>query len=121
MIFKVEVLAIYEALGTAITTPRRNLRDSDFSDAQSRVAAVGRFNSPDEFLDSFDTHPKYGFGWKATQFISARQDGDDIGRAIAARLATRSVKPGSYVQVFEHLADEGNPYGTGAIFFEQRW
>jgi hypothetical protein len=120
MVFKIEVLAIYEEPGTNVTGTRRNQRDQDFALAQDRLAIVGRFTSPDEFIDTFEGS-KYGFGWKCAQFVNVRQDGDDLGLLVANRLDTRGMKGGSKVEVFEHLADEGNPYQVGALLFERTW
>lgn len=120
MIFKVEVLAIYLNPGESVTQQRRNHRDSDFSEAQTLIGQVGQFDAPGEYLETFEGN-RYGFGWACGQFINVRADGDSVGRAIATRLETRSMRDGSRVLVFEHLADEGNPYQTGALLFQRSW
>jgi hypothetical protein len=128
MIFVVEVLAIYEDPGVTPSNPRVNQRDNDVAEAKTRSAAVTHYvatgqDVPPEHITAFgragDAEPssRYGFGWRARLWLNVRQDGDDIGQAVAARLATRSLRQGSYVQVFEHLADEAQPYATGALLF----
>jgi hypothetical protein len=126
MIFKIEVLAIYEEPGTNPNGTRVNQRDSDYDQANSLLGnanhyLVGGQRDPDEQLVKLEVGNKYGFGWTCSQYLNIRQDGDDIGRAVATRLATRSVKAGSHVQVYEHLRDEGNPWATGELLFEQMW
>lgn len=123
-----EVLAIYELPGVSPNGQRVNQRDADVAEAQTRSAAITHYvadgqDVPPEQITAFgragDPEPtsRYGFGWRSRLWLSVRQDGDDIGRAVATRLATRSLRQGSYVQVFEHLADEGSPYATGALMF----
>jgi hypothetical protein len=126
MIFKIEVLAIYEESGTTPTGTRITQRDSDYSQADSLLNNANHYlvegqRDPEEQLLKFEAGSKYGFGWTCSQFLNVRQDGDDIGRTVANRLATRGMKAGSHVQVYEHLRDEGNPWATGAIIFEQLW
>ena len=128
MVFVVEVLAIYEDPGVTPAQARINSRNNDFADAQSRSAAVTHYvaagqDVPAEYLGRFglsgDEEPasRYGFGWRGRVWLNVRQDGDDIGRAIWARLTSRNLRNGSKVEVFEHRADEGSPYATGATIF----
>jgi hypothetical protein len=124
MIFKLEVVAIYANAGEDVSQQRRSQIDSDLAEAQTRLAAVTHYTpggqpDPDEALEPLSE--KYGAGWRCAAFLNVRQDGDDVGRAVATRLATRTLRPGSKVQVFEHLKDTGDPYAVGELLFEQAW
>lgn len=127
MIYVVEVLAIYENPGVAPTNPRVDQRNDDFAEAETASASVPHYTvagqeSP-EYMLTFgragDDEPasRYGFGWRARSYINVWQDADDVGRAIWSRLSTRGLRDGTKTEVFEHLADEGNPYATGALLF----
>lgn len=121
MIFCVEVLAIYELPGTAVTNPRRNLRDGDFADAQTRAAAVGHAIDPqaNEYMESFDAN-RYGFGWRCRQWISVKADADNVGQAIFTRLSGRNLQNGSKVQVFPK-DDTQVGYVTGDVSYQRLW
>lgn len=126
-VFVVETLAIYENPGVTPSAARVNQRNSDFAQAQTASGNVQHYTvngeAAPEYLTTFgragDTDPfsRYGFGWRARQYIVVRQDADDVGRAIWSRLSTRTLRDGTKVEVFEHFADEGNPFATGALLF----
>jgi hypothetical protein len=127
MIYVVEVLAIYENPGVTPNAARINQRNTDFAQAQTAEQQVQHYTVPGlqtpEYLLSFgrsgDTEPtsRYGFGWRCREYISVRQDADNVGRAIWTQLSSRGLRDGTKVEVFEHLADEGNPFATGALLF----
>lgn len=131
MIYCVEVLAIYEVPGVTPTAGRITARNNDVALAQSRSAAVPHYAAPGtvppEQITAFgqpgdpEPYSRYGFGWRARVWLNTAQDGGDTGRALATRLSTRTPRDGSKVEVFEHHADEGNPYATGALLFKQSW
>lgn len=131
---KVEVKAIYEDTA-APSGARVTQRDSDVTLATNAAAGATHYTpggqpvpSDQEYITKFGVGApapsaldRYGtLGWVATQWLLVRQDGDSIGLAIANRLATRSLKPGSKVQVFPVDRDAG-PYVTGAVTFQQSW
>src|SRR4051812_6613634 len=109
-VIKVEVKAIYEDTA-APSGARITQRDNDVSLAIS--AAAGRTHyTPggqpvpplEEYITAFGGgapvsgrgYERYGtLGWVATQWLLVQSDGDAVGSAIASRLATRSMKPGS--------------------------
>lgn len=128
MIFVVEVRAIYQGPGLTVTNQRRNQRNADFDEAESRLAQVGHYE-PDppteQWLEKLEPGTplgdRYGFGWRAFQWLNVRQDGDTVGRLVADRLSGRNLNWDSYVQIYEHLRDEDGSDRTGALIFEQRW
>lgn len=124
----VQVLAIYELPGVNPSGARVTQRNNDVADATAQAAGREHYvaegqDVPPEQITSFgragDPEPvsRYGFGWRARQWLVLSADADAVGQAIATRLATRTLRQGSYVQVFDHLADEGQPYATGALLF----
>lgn len=119
MIYVVALRAVYVVAGGGITQQRRNQVASDMAQAQTALDAVSGFPVPvdDEWLRTFEN--RYGFGWEMRQYISVRADSDQVGRTIWSRLATRNLVSGTQLQVFEHFADEGNEWGTGAVLYQQ--
>lgn len=121
MIWCVEVLAIYESPGVNPTGQRTNQRNSDFALAQTRAAQVGHAVDPqaNEYMETFgpgDGMTRYGFGWRARQWVSVRQDADDIGAALWTRLSGRNLRDGTKVLVFPR--DETvEGYSTGDVVF----
>lgn len=122
---KVEVLAIYEDTA-APAGARVTQRDNDVTLATSSATGQTHYSVPagEEYITPFGVggaRSHYGtLGWTAVQWLIVPGDGDAIGRAIANRLATRSLKAGSKVQVFPVDRDAG-PYVTGAATFQQSW
>lgn len=104
MIHCVEVLAIYEELGTAPSGAVVGQRDVDFQLAQDRVALVGGAVAPqsNEIMRRFpeDGDSRYGTGWRCRQWISVKNDAETVGSTIWARLMTRNMKNGTIVTVF---------------------
>lgn len=129
MIYVAEVLAIYELPGVVPNGARVSARDADFTQAQTASGNVGHYTvagqEAPEYLLRFgrtgddEQVSRYGFGWRARQYINVRQDADNIGRAIWTQLAARGLRDGSKVEVFEHLADQGDPFATGDLLFRR--
>jgi hypothetical protein len=122
MIYCVEVLAIYEAPGVNPTGQRLNQRDSDFALARQRADAVGRAVDPqaNEYMETFDSPTsRYGTGWRCRVWISTSSDATTVGNALWTRLSTRSLQPGSKVEVFPK-DDTVSGYSTGDATFRRR-
>ena len=116
MIFCVEVLAIYENPGTTPNAARINQRNTDFTDGSAAAGQFGHAVAPqaNEYLARFGqpgdedgATSRYGFGWRARQWLSTKADADSIGNTIWTRLSGRSLKDGSKVEVFSR--DETAP------------
>lgn len=125
MVFKVEVLAIYENPGVAPSGARVTQRDNDFQLAQDRAALVGHAiaEQPDEYMEKFGdagTPSRYGFGWRCGQWITVKADADTVGQAVFTRLATRSLQNGSKVEVFSR-DESASVYTTGPATYRRLW
>lgn len=119
-VFIVEVLAIYELPGVTPSGARVTQRDSDLTLAGQRSDAYAPGGTPptDEYLEA--TQARYGFGWRARQFISVQASAQTLGTAVFNRLNTRSLQAGSKVIVFPDFRDGGSQ-GTGAPLYQRSW
>lgn len=124
MIYCVEVLAIYENPGVTPAGARITQRDNDLALATQQADAVGRavVGPDDEYMRGFGdagSPSRYGFGWQCRQWITASGDATTVGNAVWSRLSTRSLKPGSKVEVFPR-DETAQGYSTGAASFRRR-